>query len=100
VGANLADKVEGEDDDEGEELPPVDFEKLAQYGSGEAEPTLAEQMEKGTFATTLYQRGALTWSRTGRDRPTLSGRSSASAIKNRLAPGHSRHHNTPWEAVY
>lgn len=48
VGANLADKVEGEDDDEGEELPPVDFEKLAQYGSGEAEPTLAEQMEKGT----------------------------------------------------
>ena len=48
VGADLADKVAGEDDDEGEELPPVDFEKLAQYSSGEAEPTIAEQIEEGT----------------------------------------------------
>jgi hypothetical protein len=46
VGADLADKAAGED--EGEQLAPVDFEKLARFGSGEAEPTIAEQIDDGT----------------------------------------------------
>jgi hypothetical protein len=46
VGADLADKAAGEGEDE--DLPPVDYEKLARYSSGEVEPTIAERIEEGT----------------------------------------------------
>ena len=62
VGADLADKAADED----EELPPVDFDKLSQFGSGEAAPTIAEQIEEGSDLSRAAQ---VPHARDARDEP-------------------------------
>ena len=62
VGADLTDKAAAEVED----LPPVDFDKLAQYSSGEAEPTIAEQIEEGSDLSRASQ---VPHARDARDEP-------------------------------